>query len=137
MYVDGTGAVEVNGKNCYLVATVGNIKIADAIDGVQEIHKAGYLMKVIDESDSEYDNYLTREKLIVKESQNVLVTDEGFWVKVIETKVSGKTVVSYEYKTIEEDGIIYKVKLNNDGSIKEDGKVQVGVVAPEEGADNN
>ena len=137
MYVDGTGAVEVNGKKCYLVATVGNIKIADAIDGVQEIHKAGYLMKVIDESDSEYDNYLTREKLIVKESQNVLVTDEGFWVKVIETKVSGKTVVSYEYKTIEEDGIIYKVKLNNDGSIKEDGKVQVGVVAPEEGADNN
>ena len=73
----------------------------------------------------------------MKESQNVLVTDEGFWVKVIETKVSGKTVVSYEYKTIEEDGIIYKVKLNNDGSIKEDGKVQVGVVAPEEGADNN
>ena len=137
MYVDGTGAVEVDGKKCYLVATVGNIKIADAIDGVQEIHKAGYLMKVIDESDSEYDNYLTREKLIVKESQNVLVTDEGFWVKVIETKVSGKTVVSYEYKTIEEDGIIYKVKLNNDGSIKEDGKVQVGVVAPEEGADNN
>ena len=137
MYVDGTGAVEVDGKKCYLVATVGNIKIADAIDGVQEVRKAGYLMKVIDESDSEYDNYLTREKLIVKESQNVLVTDEGFWVKVIETKVSGKTVVSYEYKTIEEDGIIYKVKLNNDGSIKEDGKVQVGVVAPEEGADNN
>ena len=136
MYVDGTGAIEVDGEQHYLVATVGNIKI-DAIDGVQEIHKAGYLMKVIDESDSEYDNYLTREKLIVKESQNVLVTDEGFWVKVIETKVSGKTVVSYEYKTIEEDGIIYKVKLNNDGSIKEDGKVQVGVVAPEEGADNN
>ena len=136
MYVDGTGAIEVDGEQHYLVATVGNIKIAD-VDGVQDVRKAGYLMKVIDESDSEYDNYLTREKLIVKESQNVLVTDEGFWVKVIETTASGKTVVSYEYKTIEEDGIIYKVKLNNDGSIKEDGKVQVGVVAPEEGADNN
>jgi hypothetical protein len=133
MYVDGTGAVEVDGKNCYLVATVGNIKIADAIDGVQEIHKAGYLMKVIDESDSEYDNYLTREKLIVKESQNVLVTDEGFWVK--EVKNNKGVVVSYEYATVEKDGFVYMIRYNNDGSVKEE--IKIGEVTPEEDGDNN
>jgi hypothetical protein len=133
MYVDGTGAVEFNGQMCYLVATIGNIKIADAIDGVQEIHKAGYLMKVIDESDSEYDNYLTREKLIVKESQNVLVTDEGLWVK--EVKNNKGVVVSYEYATVEKDGFIYMIRYNNDGTVKEE--IKVGEVAPEEGEDNN
>ena len=133
MYVDGTGAVEVDGKKCYLVATVGNIKIADAIDGVQEIHKAGYLMKVIDESDSEYDNYLTREKLIVKESQNVLVTDEGLWVK--EVKNNKGVVVSYEYATVEKDGFVYIIRYNNDGSVKEE--IKIGEVTPEEDGDNN
>lgn len=133
MYVDGTGAVEVNGEQHYLVATVGNIKIADAIDGVQEIHKAGYLMKVIDESDSEYDNYLTREKLIVKESQNVLVTDEGLWVK--EVKNNKGVVVSYEYATVEKDGFVYIIRYNNDGSVKEE--IKIGEVAPEEDGDNN
>ena len=134
MYVDGTGSIEVDGEKHYLVASIGNIRIAN-IEGVQEIHKAGYLMRTIDESDSEYDASLTREKLLVKESQNILVTDEGFWVN--EVKDSKGNVTSYEYKTIEENGIIYKVRLNNDGSIKEDGKVQVGVVTPEEGGDNN
>ncbi len=133
MYVDGTGDVEVNGKKCYLVATVGNIKIADAIDGVQEIHKAGYLMKVIDESDSEYDNYLTREKLIVKESQNVLVTDEGLWVK--EIKNNKGVVTSYEYATVEKDGFVYMIRYNNDGTVKEE--IEVGVATPEEGGENN
>ena len=133
MYVDGTGAVEFDGQMCYLVATIGNIKIADAIDGVQEIHKAGYLMKVIDESDSEYDNYLTREKLIVKESQNVLVTDEGLWVK--EVKNNKGVVVSYEYATVEKDGFVYIIRYNNDGSVKEE--IKIGEVTPEEDGDNN
>ena len=89
-------------------------------------------MKVIDETDSEYDASLTHEKLIIKESQNVLVTDEGFWLK--EIKNNKGVVVSYEYKTIEKDGFIYKVKLNNDGSVKEE--IEVGEATPEEGGNN-
>ena len=136
MYVDGTGSIEVDGEKHYLVASVGNIKITN-LEGVQEIHKAGYLMRIIDESDSEYDASLTREKLLVKESRNILVTEEGFWVKEIETKVSGKTVMSYEYNIIEEAGRRYMVKLNNDGSIKDGGKIDVGEATPEEEGENN
>jgi hypothetical protein len=132
MYVDGTGAIEQDGVNYYLVAKVGNIKIADT-DGVQEVHKAGYLMKVLDEADSEYDASLTREKLIVSSSQNVLVTDEGLWVK--EVKNNKGVVVSYEYATVEKDGFIYMIRYNNDGTVKEE--IKVGEVAPEEGEDNN
>ena len=132
MYVNGTGAIELNGRNYYLVAKRGNIKIAD-VDGVQEIHKAGYLMKLIDENDSEYDASLTREKLIVKESQNILVTDEGLWVK--EVKNNKGVVVSYEYATVEKDGFIYMIRYNNDGSVNEE--IKVGEVTPEEGGDNN
>ena len=132
MYVDGTGAIAVDGKNYYLVARLGNIKIAD-VDGVQEVHKAGYLMRVLDESDSEYDASLTREKLIVSQSQNVLVTDEGLWVK--EVKNNKGVVVSYEYATVEKDGFIYMIRYNNDGTVKEE--IKVGEVAPEEGGDNN
>ena len=132
MYVDGTGAVEMGGRNYYLVASRGNIRIA-GLDGVQEIHKAGYLMKVIDESDSEYDTMLTREKLIIKESVNVLVTDEGLWVK--EVKNNKGVVVSYEYATVEKDGFVYMIRYNNDSSVKEE--IVVGEVTPEEGGDNN
>ena len=132
MYVNGTGAIEFDGRNYYLVAKRGNIKIAD-VDGVQEIHKAGYLMKVIDEGDSEYDAMMTREKLIVKESQNVLVTDEGLWVK--EVKNNKGVVVSYEYATVEKDGFIYMIRYNNDGTVNEE--IKVGEVTPEEGGDNN
>ena len=132
MYVNGTGAVEMGGRNYYLVASRGNIRIA-GLDGVQEIHKAGYLMKVIDESDSEYDAMLTREKLIIKESVNVLVTDEGLWVK--EVKNNKGVVVSYEYATVEKDGLVYMIRYNNDGSVNEE--IEVGEVTPEEGGDNN
>ena len=132
MYVDGTGALELGGRNYYLVATLGNIKIAD-VDGAQKAHKAGYLMKTINEGDSEYDASLTREKLIVSQSQNVLVTDEGLWVK--EVKNNKGVVVSYEYATIEKDGYIYKVRYNNDATVKEE--VLVGEATPEEDGDNN
>lgn len=129
MYVDGTGAVEVDGRSYYLVAKRGNIEIAD-VDGVKEIHKAGYLMKTIDESDETYDASLTREKLIVKESQNVLVTDEGLWVKEIKDK-TGKVVTGYEYATKEKDGYIYMIRYNNDATVKEE--IKIGEVVPEEG----
>ena len=132
MYVDGTGSIEVNGEKHYLVASVGNIKIAN-LEGVQEIHKAGYLMRTIDESDSEYDASLTREKLLVKESQNVLVTDEGLWVN--EVKDSKGNVTSYEYAIKEKDGKRYMVRYNNDATVKEE--IYVGDVTPEEDGDNN
>ena len=132
MYVDGTGAVEVDGEKHYLVATVGNIKITN-FEGAQEVHKAGYLMKLIDESDSEYDASLTREKLIVSQSQNVLVTDEGLWVK--EIKNNKGVVTSYEYATKEKDGKLYMIRYNNDATVKEE--IYVGEAAPEEEGDNN
>lgn len=131
MYVDGTGAVEVDGEKHYLVATVGNIKITN-FEGGQEVHKAGYLMKLIDESDSEYDASLTREKLIVSQSQNVLVTDEGLWVK--EIKNNKGVVTSYEYATKEKDGKLYMIRYNNDATVKEE--IYVGE-APVEEDDNN
>ena len=131
MYVDGTGAVEVDGEKRYLVATIGNIKITN-IEGAQEVHKAGYLMKLIDESDSEYDASLTREKLIVSQSQNVLVTDEGLWVK--EIKNNKGVVTSYEYATKEKDGKLYMIRYNNDATVKEE--IYVGE-APVEEDDNN
>ena len=128
MYVDGTGAVEVDGRNYYLVAKRGNIEIAD-VDGVKEIHKAGYLMKTIDASDESYDASLTHEKLIVKESQNVLVTDEGLWVNEIKDKKGN--VTGYEYATKEKDGYIYMIRYNNDATVKEE--IKIGEVVPEEG----
>ena len=143
MYVDGTGAVEVDGEQCYLVATVGNIRIADPRDGVQEIHKAGYLMEVIDESDAEYDAALTREKLITErrivdgvwKNLEILVTDEGLGVK--EIKNNKGVVISYEYATVEKDGFVYIIRYNNDGTVKEEIKVGEVAPTPEEGADNN
>ena len=140
MYVDGTGAIEADGLNYYLVATIGNIRIAD-VDGVQEIHKVGYLMEPIAEGDDEYDASLTREKLItvrkvvggVYKNLEVLVTDEGFGVEAV-TDNKGK-VLSYKYATIEKDGFIYMVKYNNDGTVKEE--IKVGEATPEEGGDNN
>ena len=140
MYVDGTGAVEVNGENCYLVAKLGNIKIAD-IDGVQEVHTAGYLMALLDESDAEYDAALTREKLVserkivdgVWKDLNILVTDEGLGVK--EVLNNKGVVVSYEYATVEKDGFIYITRYNNDGTVKEE--IKIGEVTPEEDGDNN
>ena len=131
MYVDGTGAVTVDGRKYFLVAKYGDIRIAGT-DGVQEVHKAGLLMKVIDQSDAEYDDMLTREKLIVSESQNVLITDEGYGVKEVKD-ASGK-VVSFEYATKVKDGIIYMIKYDNNAAQT---LIKIGEVAPEEGSDNN
>ena len=140
MYVDGTGAVEVDGLNYYLVATLGNIRIAD-VDGVQEIHKVGYLMEPINEGDEEYDASLTREKLVserkvvggVYKDFEVIVTDEGLGVEAV--KDNKGNVTSYKYATVEKDGFIYMVRYNNDGTVKEE--IKVGEAAPEEGGDNN
>ena len=141
MYVDGTGYVNAaDGRDYYLVATIGNIRIAD-VDGVQEIHKLGYLMEPITASDDEYDASLTCEKLVserkivegVWQNFDIIVTDEGLRVEAVKDE-KGK-VLSYKYATIEKDGIIYMVKYNNDGTVKKE--IPVGEAAPEEGGDNN
>ncbi len=133
MYVDGTGAIDVAGRNYYLVAKLGNIKLAGK-DGVQENRKAGYLMKTIGEGDSEYNASLTREKLIVSQSQNVLVTDEGFGVK--EIKNNKGVVVSYEYATVEKDGYLYRVRYSNDGTSEME-EEHFGEATPEEDGESN
>ena len=152
MYVDGTGAVEVGDSTYYLVAKLGNLKLKNA-EGKQEIHKTGFLMSVLEPGDAEYDEMLTREKLIAldkavekgddtgvettAESESepakeyVLVTDEGFRIEKVFDE-DGK-FLSYEYVTEEENGIIYILRYNNDATLKE--RVKIGEVAPEEDED--
>ncbi len=137
MYVDGTGSVEIGGRNYYLVANAGNIRVVGT-NGVEEIHKAGYLMQPIGTDDEEFDASLTHESLVIKkqavngiwEEHEVLVTEEGYWVTA-----SNDNIGKYEYVTETENGIIYKIRYNNDGSVKD--RKEVGTVAPDEGADNN
>ena len=113
MYVDGTGAVTAeNGRIYYLVANAGTVEVTD-VDGKKSKHKAGYLMKVIDDTDPVYNEILTREKLIVQENQNILITDEGYRIEL-----DGS---DYRYATVvKDDGIIYKVIYNNDATVKDE-----------------
>ena len=131
MYVDGAGPVEVNGKNYYLVAKVGNIRVVD-INGNEDICEAGYLMLPLDETDETFVPLLTEEKLVVEQSQNIIVTDEGYWVKASADKKG-----QYEYVTRTKNGNIYIVryKYNNEKRAFETEEVKVGEVAPEEGAE--
>ena len=141
MYVDGTGAVNVSddgvvttfdevtetgtGKNYYLVAQFGNINIA-SVDGVQEIHKAAYLMKRIPENERTsytHEELLTREVTVggFVEAQNILITDEGYGVNIEDEldEKNNKVGIKYVYDTVERDGIIYMKKYDNDGNITE------------------
>ena len=148
MYVDGTGNTTIGGVDYYLVANVGNVRVTgiegiEADEALQETHRVAYLMTPIDETEAGHEWSYTREKLLEeKVSVNgkweylpILVSDEGFQIKEIEEKVSGKVVKSYVYKTTEKNGIIYKVKLDCNGKIKEE--IPVGKVTPEEGGENN
>ncbi len=142
MYVDGNGAVEAaDGRRYYLVGKLGNIKIKDNVNNIEDVRKAGYLMVPLAETDSDYNERLTRERLIVKDSKPVLVDNEGFWVEELEKRdvVNGKatTVKLYEYKTIEEEGIIYKVKWSNDGEVRTLEEVGKVAAEDEESGDNN
>lgn len=132
MYVNGTGAVNINGdnvsynsdvtvdesqtggRNYYLVASAGRLEITD-LDGKTKVHKAGYLMQHIDEGDSEYMEYVTNEKLYYRSYKEVLITDEGYGIVRVETEdKKGKVTVTYEYATKQQDGKIYKIKYTND-----------------------
>lgn len=133
MFVDGTGSVglEISGDTVYhyLVASIGNVTVKGT-DGVKNIHEAGYLMAPIESTDANYDA-VTHEKLIIKESQPVLVTDEGLWIK--EIKDNAGVVTGYEYATKEVDGSIYIIRYNNDATVKEE--IKIGEVVPEEDTD--
>ena len=144
MYVDGTGAINVlgdevttnadvtlkadnGGLNYYLVADAGTVTVVD-FDGNESMHKAGYLMQVINEGESEY-SPVTRERLRYVGSKPVLVTDEGYWIK---EEKNGK----YSYGTLtDEEGNVYIPKYDNNA--KEVGKKPVGNNASVEGENNN
>ena len=148
MYVDGTGAVEVGDSTYYLVADFGNVVLNNA-KGVKEVHKAGYLMRVLAAGEEGYDEMLTKEELITLDKvvdeetetepepgteekpkvlkEYVLVTDEGYRVNEL---VDEDGNISYEYATEQENGIIYRIRYNNDGTVKE--RTKFGEVAPEE-----
>ncbi len=148
MYVDGTGNTEIDGVNYFRVANLGNVQVTgfeglETDETLQETHRVAYLMTPIDETEAGHEWPYTREKLLTKRisvegkwvNQPILVSEEGFWIKEVETKSSGKIVKSYVYKTTEKDGIVYKMRLDCNGEIKEE--VKVGAVAPEEGGENN
>lgn len=158
MKVDGTGAVNIlDGKatinqdvttvagagiNYYLVAQFGNINIT-GVDGVQDIHKAAYLMRPIPEGDAKWTRY-TQEELITREvtvggfieSQNILITDEGYGVNIVDVldEKGNKTGIEYKYDTVVREGKVYRKKYDNDGNFKE---ISVEENASEEGAGNN
>ena len=134
MYVDGTGVVNINGdivghnadvkshesttggRNYYLVASIGRIKIADQ-NGVERVHNAGYLMKHIDEGADGYMNLVTHELLYYKSAtKGYLITDEGYEVDIVEIKdKNGNVTVKYEYTTKEDaNGVICRIKYAND-----------------------
>ena len=99
-------------------------------------------METIGEDDSEYDASLTREKLVTErkivdgvwKNLEVLITDEGFGVKAV--KNNKGVVVSYEYATVENDGYLYRVRYNNDGTSEMEGEPFGEVTPDEEGSDN-
>ena len=118
-------------ENPYLVGEVGLLSLKDA-DGTAKNVQAGYLMTPIDESNEAYDAKHTHEAYVLDADQNkILVTEEGLWVS--ETKDQNGKVLSRKYGTVEQDGSIYMIRYNNDGTIKE--RIKVGEAAPEEGED--
>lgn len=139
MYVDGTGPEAIDGRNYYLVASKGNINIKDNYSKTPSdsmvVRKAGYVMRKLAEGDTDY-SAVTREKLIVQQSQNVLVTNEGYQVKEV---VDAKTkAVTYEYVHVVENGGVYKILCKGDGTeLRKVWVADAPVETPEEGGDSS
>ena len=139
MYVDGTGPEAIDGRNYYLVASKGNINIKDNYSKTPSdsmvVRKAGYVMRKLAEGDTDYSD-VTREKLIVQQSQNVLVTNEGYQVKEV---VNAKTkAVTYEYVHVVENGGVYKILCKSDGTeLRKVWVADAPVETPEEGGDSS
>ena len=112
----------------YLVGEIGTLSLTDADGNVNDVH-AGYLMAAIDESNEAYNAKHTREAYIRDAEENkILITEEGLWVK--EVKDNNDKIIARKYGTIEQDGSVYMVRYNSDGTNE---LVKVGETATEEG----
>ncbi len=101
MTVAGGANGAVDGK--YLVADYGNITMTD-LSGVERVMRAGYLMTPLSESDENWNSSLTREALVLKGEEKMLVNSEGMLIQVV---LDADDNATYEY--VVEDGNMLKV----------------------------
>ena len=100
-----------DGTKPFLVANVGEYEMK-ALDGQLKNMRVAYLMSPIDESNEAWNALTTREQLVIKGEDKVLVNEEGMLVKLV--KSDDGDVVEYVTETTE-DGSTYMIKVDNNG----------------------
>lgn len=103
------GAVTVGGKAPYLIANAGKVSMQN-LSGATARMTIGYLMRPIDASNSEWNERLTREELVLVDGEPALVNAEGMLVQLVKNE-DDETVCEYVVK----DGNMLKV--DNEGNI--------------------
>lgn len=73
----------------------------------------GYLMSPINEASEEWDTYLTREELVLKDNEPMLVNAEGMLVQFVEDEDEN---VICEYVVDENNNML---KVDNSGNVIE------------------
>ena len=100
-----------DGTKPFLVANVGEYEMK-ALDGQLKNMRVAYLMSPIDESNEAWNALTTREQLVIKGEDKVLVNEEGMLVKFV--KSDDGNVIEYVTETTE-DGSTYMIKVDNNG----------------------
>ena len=117
MPVNGVnGTVQLNGKNCYLVAEHADVKMI-ALDGTEKTMAAGYLMEAIDESHESWNSVHTREVLVGGEEGKMLVNSEAMLIQASKDE-DGNTIYSYVTET-DSEGKDFMLKVDNSGAVIE------------------
>ncbi|MBO5864836.1 MAG: hypothetical protein J6Q73_02145, partial [Bacteroidaceae bacterium] len=93
----------------YLIANAGKVSMQN-LSGATAKMSIGYLMRPIDASNSEWNERLTREELVLVDGEPVLVNAEGMLVQLVKNE-DDETVCEYVVK----DGNMLKV--DNEGNI--------------------
>ena len=113
MTVKGTnGLVSIGGKSPYLVASRGRVEMPN-LAGKNVRMNIGYLMSPINEASEEWDTYLTREELVLKDNEPMLVNAEGMLVQFVEDEDEN---VICEYVVDENNNML---KVDNSGNVIE------------------
>ena len=130
--VDTMNVVRRNGSragfdddNCYLVAKAGRIVSTSDAPQPEYLRNAeiAYLMKPISSAHADYSD-ISREVLVYDENNEpILITREGF--RLTMTEDLKNKVVNYDYYTVTEDGVKYKIRFNKNGEEIEREKLEV------------
>lgn len=111
MTVKGTdGLVSVGGKSPYLVASRGRVEMPN-LAGNKVRMSIGYLMSPINEASEEWNEYLTREELVLQDNEPMLVNAEGMLVQFAEDE-DGNVICEY---VVDENNNMLKV--DNSGNV--------------------